>query len=108
MIVTIKLLIVLFFIIVGVGHIDGANYHLAPGGLAGMGGYFPFGVAGMLGGAAFIFFAYIGFDAVSTTAEEAKNPGRDLRSASLQACWFARCCTSSSWRSSTAWCRSLN
>jgi basic amino acid/polyamine antiporter, APA family len=77
-IVSIKLLIVLFFIVVGVGHIDGANYHLAPGGLAGMGGYFPFGVAGMLGGAAFIFFAYIGFDAVSTTAEEAKNPGRDL------------------------------
>ncbi len=32
----------------------------------------------MLGGAAFIFFAYIGFDAVSTTAEEAKNPGKDL------------------------------
>jgi len=32
----------------------------------------------MLGGAAFIFFAYIGFDAVSTTAEEARNPGRDL------------------------------
>ena len=42
------------------------------------GGYFPFGLAGMLGGAAFIFFAYIGFDAVSTTAEEAKNPSRDL------------------------------
>ena len=32
----------------------------------------------MLGGAAFIFFAYIGFDAVSTAAEEAKNPKRDL------------------------------
>jgi APA family basic amino acid/polyamine antiporter len=77
-IVAVKLLIVLFFIAVGIGHIDGANYHLAPGGPAGMGGYFPFGVAGMLGGAAFIFFAYIGFDAVSTTAEEAKNPGRDL------------------------------
>ncbi len=43
---------------------------------AGAGGYFPFGLAGMLGGAAFIFFAYIGFDAVSTTAEEAKNPAR--------------------------------
>ena len=42
------------------------------------GGYFPFGLAGMFGGAAFIFFAYIGFDAVSTTAEEAKNPSRDL------------------------------
>lgn len=77
-IVTIKLLIVLFFIVVGLGHINGANYHLPPGGPAGLGGYFPFGWSGMLGGAAFIFFAYIGFDAVSTTAEEAKNPGRDL------------------------------
>ncbi|MFN2448388.1 MAG: amino acid permease [Candidatus Baltobacteraceae bacterium] len=77
-IVAIKLLIVAFFIIVGLGHINGANYHLPAGGSAGMGGYFPFGVSGMLGGAAFIFFAYIGFDAVSTTAEEAKNPGKDL------------------------------
>lgn len=77
-IVMIKLLIVLFFIVIGLGHINGANYHLPPGGLAGMGGYFPFGISGMLGGAAFIFFAYIGFDAVSTTAEEAKNPGKDL------------------------------
>ncbi len=77
-IVAIKLLIVLFFIAIGVGHINGANYHIPPGGPAGLGGYFPFGVAGMLGGAAFIFFAYIGFDAVSTTAEEARNPGRDL------------------------------
>jgi APA family basic amino acid/polyamine antiporter len=77
-IVAIKLLIVLFFIVVGLGHINGANYHLPPGGLAGFGGYFPFGWTGMLGGAAFIFFAYIGFDAVSTTAEEAKNPGKDL------------------------------
>ncbi len=32
----------------------------------------------MLGGASFIFFAYIGFDAVSTTAEEARNPAKDL------------------------------
>jgi basic amino acid/polyamine antiporter, APA family len=77
-IVTIKLLIVFFFIVIGIGHIDGANYHLPAGGPAGFGGYFPFGWQGMLGGAAFIFFAYIGFDAVSTTAEEAKNPGRDL------------------------------
>jgi APA family basic amino acid/polyamine antiporter len=77
-IVMIKLLIVLFFIAIGIGHINGANYHLPPGGLAGMGGYFPFGWTGTLGGAAFIFFAYIGFDAVSTTAEEAKNPAKDL------------------------------
>jgi APA family basic amino acid/polyamine antiporter len=77
-IVTVKLVIVMFFIVVGLGHINGANYSLPAGGPAGMGGYFPFGWTGMLGGAAFIFFAYIGFDAVSTTAEEAKNPGRDL------------------------------
>lgn len=77
-IVAIKLAVVLFFIAVGLGHINPANYHLPPGPQAGAGGYFPFGIAGMLGGAAFIFFAYIGFDAVSTTAEEAKNPARDL------------------------------
>jgi basic amino acid/polyamine antiporter, APA family len=77
-IVAIKLAIVLFFIAIGIGHIDFANYHLAPGPATGVGGYFPFGWGGMLGGAAFIFFAYIGFDAVSTTAEEAKNPGKDL------------------------------
>ena len=77
-IVAIKLAIVAFFIILGVGHITGANYHLPAGPQTGFGGYFPFGWTGMLGGAAFIFFAYIGFDAVSTTAEEAKNPGKDL------------------------------
>ena len=77
-IVAIKLLIVAFFIVLGIGHITGANYHLPAGPQTGLGGYFPFGWTGMLGGAAFIFFAYIGFDAVSTTAEEAKNPGKDL------------------------------
>jgi APA family basic amino acid/polyamine antiporter len=77
-IVAIKVTVVLFFIAIGIGHINPANYHLPPGPQAGLGGYFPFGIAGMFGGAAFIFFAYIGFDAVSTTAEEAKNPARDL------------------------------
>jgi basic amino acid/polyamine antiporter, APA family len=82
-IVSIKIAIVVFFIAIGVGHINGANYALPPhplpmGGGMDHGGFFPFGWGGMLGGAAFIFFAYIGFDAVSTTAEEAKNPGRDL------------------------------
>jgi APA family basic amino acid/polyamine antiporter len=77
-IVAIKLAVVLFFIAIGIGHIDTANYHLPPGPQTGQGGYFPFGIAGMFGGAAFIFFAYIGFDAVSTTAEEAKNPAKDL------------------------------
>jgi APA family basic amino acid/polyamine antiporter len=77
-IVAIKLAVVLFFIAIGVGHINAANYHLPAGTLTGEGGYFPFGIGGMFGGAAFIFFAYIGFDAVSTAAEEAKNPAKDL------------------------------
>ncbi len=77
-IVALKLAVVLFFLAIGVGHIDPANYHLAAGPQTGAGGYFPFGWTGVFGGAAFIFFAYIGFDAVSTTAEEAHNPGRDL------------------------------
>jgi APA family basic amino acid/polyamine antiporter len=77
-IVAVKVLIVLFFIAVGIGHVNPANYSLPAGPHTGLGGFFPFGVKGMLGGAAFMFFAYIGFDAVSTTAEEAKNPGRDL------------------------------
>ena len=77
-IVGVKLAIVLFFLAIGVGHIDPANYHLPAGPTTGLGGYFPFGWGGVFGGAAFIFFAYIGFDAVSTTAEEARNPGKDL------------------------------
>ncbi|KAJ8763198.1 hypothetical protein K2173_025583 [Erythroxylum novogranatense] len=41
-------------------------------------GYFPFGVDGMLAGSATVFFSYIGFDSVASTAEEVKNPQRDL------------------------------
>jgi basic amino acid/polyamine antiporter, APA family len=67
-IVAIKVVIVLFFIIVGVGHVDQSNW--VP--------YFPFGWGGTLFGAFFVFFAYIGFDAVSTAAEETKNPKKDL------------------------------
>ena len=77
-IVAIKLAVVLFFIAVGIRHINPANYSLPPGPQTALGGFFPFGIGGMFGGAAFIFFAYIGFDAVSTTAEEAKNPSKDL------------------------------
>ncbi|CAL5185593.1 unnamed protein product [Lathyrus oleraceus] len=52
-------------------------------------GYFPFGIDGMVAGSATAFFAYIGFDAVASTAEEVKNPQRDLPlgiAASLSLC----------------------
>jgi basic amino acid/polyamine antiporter, APA family len=77
-IVAIKVLIVLFFIAIGAGHVNPANFHLPPGPQTAAGGYFPFGWSGVFGGAAFMFFAYIGFDAVSTAAEEAHNPAKDL------------------------------
>ncbi len=66
--VGLKLLILLFFIIVGIKFIQPANWHP----------FMPNGWQGVFTGSALIFFAYIGFDAVSTTAEEAKNPSRDL------------------------------
>lgn len=67
-IVTIKILVILFFIVIGVGHVNPANWHP----------FLPFGVAGIFNGASIIFFAYIGFDQISTSAEEARNPARDL------------------------------
>jgi APA family basic amino acid/polyamine antiporter len=66
--VAVKLAVVLLFIVMGVGHVDSHNW--SP--------LLPFGWSGVLTGAGLVFFAYIGFDAVSTTAEEAKNPQRDL------------------------------
>ena len=67
-IVTIKIVVVLFFIAVGAFAVDPANW--SP--------FMPNGFAGVGAAAAVIFFAYIGFDAVSTTAEEARNPQRDV------------------------------
>lgn len=66
--VGLKLLVVLMVIFVGVPWVRPENW--SP--------FLPFGVAGIFKGAALIFFAYIGFDAVSTAAEEVKNPQRDL------------------------------
>ena len=67
-IVAVKLVAILFFIVVGVGYVKPENW--SP--------FMPYGWAGISAAAAVVFFAYIGFDAVSTTAEEAKNPSRDL------------------------------
>jgi len=67
-IVFIKLAVVLLFIVVAFKYVKPENW--TP--------FLPFGFKGVMGGAAIVFFAYIGFDAVSTAAEEVINPGRDL------------------------------
>ena len=92
--VGIKVFIVLFVIIAGIGFINTANYQpfIPPSQAAesAQGIHAPliqvlfgiepstFGVLGIITGASIVFFAYIGFDVVATTAEEAKNPQRDL------------------------------
>ena len=86
--VIVKLVIVLFVIVVGAFYVDPANWHpFAPFGYTGISffGHTLFGQTGasgapvgVLAGAAIIFFAYIGFDSVSTHAEEAKNPRKDV------------------------------
>lgn len=79
-IVFIKVAIVLVFIAIGWGFINSANHtpYMIPEGVAGHEGVFKHGYGGILGGAAIVFFAFIGFDAVSTAAQEAKNPSRDM------------------------------
>jgi basic amino acid/polyamine antiporter, APA family len=71
-IVVIKVSVVLFVIGLGARYINVANWGTDWHSFA------PMGFGGIGAGAAYIFFAYIGFDAVSTTAQEAKNPQRDL------------------------------
>ncbi|MEO6720183.1 MAG: amino acid permease [Ferruginibacter sp.] len=75
-IVGIKVTVVLIFIILGWGYIHTANYHpYAPPNTGKFGEY---GFSGIIRAAAIVFFAYIGFDAVSTAAQEAKNPKKDM------------------------------
>ena len=75
-IVLIKVAIVIVLIGVGIGYINYANYH--PFLPQNTGEFGHFGISGIMRGAGIIFFAYIGFDAVSTAAQEAKNPQRDM------------------------------
>jgi APA family basic amino acid/polyamine antiporter len=95
-IVAIKLLVVAAVIVFGVAHVKLGNYHpfipasapadKASGGfldlplISSLLGIDPavYGVAGVISGAAIVFFAFIGFDVVATTAEEARNPQRDV------------------------------
>jgi APA family basic amino acid/polyamine antiporter len=66
--VAIKLVVLTFFVIVCMKYVKPDNWHP----------FAPNGFTGILTGASIVFFAYIGFDAVSTTAEEARNPKRDM------------------------------
>ena len=67
-IVGIKILILFLFVFVGFNYVKPANFHP----------FFPGGWAGVQAGAAIIFFSFIGFDAVSTAAEETRDPKRDI------------------------------
>ena len=71
--VLLKIGIILFFIAVGLTLLKPDNWSNPA-----TGGFAPNGISGIGAGAAIIFFSYIGFDAVSTAAEEAKNPGKDM------------------------------
>ena len=66
--VVVKLAVILLVLAVGVFYVDTKNWNP----------FAPNGVSGVLKGVSAVFFAYIGFDAISTTAEECKNPQRDL------------------------------
>ena len=75
-IVTLKVTVVLVFIFLGWGYINKSNYH--PYIPDNNGTFGEFGFSGIIRAAAIVFFAYIGFDAVSTAAQETKNPKRSM------------------------------
>ena len=66
--VFIKLAAIFLFLVLAAPHVDATNWEP----------FLPFGYSGVVSGAAIVFFAYIGFDAVATTAEECRNAARDL------------------------------
>ena len=75
-IVVIKISVIIVFVVLGWKYIDSANYHpFIPQNTGTMG---EFGLSGVLRGAAVVSFAFLGFDAVSTAAQESKNPRRDM------------------------------
>jgi APA family basic amino acid/polyamine antiporter len=86
-VVMVKIAVVMLFIIAGIGYVNTHNlgFGCTPGEMGcaqfvppNTGVFGEFGISGIFTGAAVIFFAYIGFDAVSTAAQEAKNPQKDM------------------------------
>src|SRR2546430_1723390 len=76
LIVILKVAIVLLLVLVGVSHVNRANW--TPVIPPNTGEWGTYGWSGVLRGAGLVFFSYIGFDAVSTAAQESKNPQRDM------------------------------
>lgn len=93
--VAIKFVAIFLFVFVAVPHFDSTNWfhHNRPfqTDLLLSNPFLPFGITGVISGAAFVFFAYNGFDAIAAAAEESKNPKRDITIAilgSLVVCMF--------------------
>ena len=79
LIVIVKVVVVVLFIVAGIGYVNPDNVGIGcTVGAPGCAQFMPFGFSGVVTGAAVIFLAYLGFDAVSTAAQEAKNPQRDM------------------------------
>lgn len=80
LIVVLKVSVVIVFIVLGWKYInmDNLDPYLIPATTPGHEGFFDHGFGGIVRAAAIVFFAYIGFDAVSTAAQEAKNPKKDM------------------------------
>jgi APA family basic amino acid/polyamine antiporter len=76
LLVAIKSLVLVMFVVAGASYVKRAN--LTPFVPPNLGSFGQFGWSGVLRGAGVMFFAYIGFDAVSTAAQEARNPSRDM------------------------------
>jgi APA family basic amino acid/polyamine antiporter len=76
LLVAIKIVVLVVFVVAGASYVNRAN--LTPFIPPNTGAFGQFGWSGVLRGAGVMFFAYIGFDAVSTAAQEAKNPSRDM------------------------------
>ena len=68
--VLVAITVLVLLVVIGLGATEVSTGNWTP--------YFPFGASGIIGGAAVVFFAFIGFDIVATTAEETRNPQRDM------------------------------